>query len=113
MAQGKALIVGSADWDMDPAISLDGLSRGGAVYPAVDDGRLPDAQGRNTRRKFGGSPHPLATIAYTAAILANATPLAKGKPRYGVAALTMPGGLQRPRRRVQASCPTAAASTRW
>ena len=40
--------------------------------------------------RFGSDPHPLATIAYTAAILANAPPLVDS--RYSAAQLTMPGG---------------------
>jgi len=87
---GKLLIIGSADWDNDQAI-LQSPALVGAVYPAVDDtgyrALLPEYAAR-----FGGNPHPLATIAYTAAILANAAPLALTNPRYNAAALTVPGG---------------------
>jgi len=87
---GKALLIGSADWDTDPAI-LAASPLAGAVYPAIDDtGYL--ALKADYQAKFGGSPHPLATIAYTAAILANAAPLAKSKPPYTSAELTTPGG---------------------
>ena len=43
-------------------------------------------------QKFGGTPHPLVTIAYTAVILANASPLSMGTPKYDRAVLTAPGG---------------------
>ena len=86
----KTLRVGSADWDNDEAI-LQSSALMGAIYPAVDDtgyrALLPEYAA-----KFGGNPHPLATIAYTAVILANAAPLAKSNPPYGAAALTIPGG---------------------
>ena len=86
----KTLLVGSADWDNDEAI-LQSSALMGAIYPAVDDtgyrALLPEYAA-----KFGGNPHPLATIAYTAVILANAAPLAKSNPPYGAAALTIPGG---------------------
>jgi ABC-type branched-subunit amino acid transport system substrate-binding protein len=86
----KALLIGSADWDTDAAI-LAASTLAGAVYPAIDDtGYL--ALKTEYQAKFGGSPHPMATIAYTAAILANAAPLAKAKPPYSTALLTTPGG---------------------
>lgn len=87
---GKTLLIGSADWDNDAAI-LQAASLTGAVYPAVDDTGYRAMQPEYTAR-FGGKPHPLATIAYTAAILANAAPLALTNPRYNAAALTVPGG---------------------
>ncbi|MDR3476100.1 MAG: penicillin-binding protein activator [Devosia sp.] len=90
IAQGKALLIGSADWDNDPAI-LATPYLAGAVYPAVDDAGYRALQPDYAAR-FGGNPHPLATIAYTATILANAAPLALANPRYNVQALTIPGG---------------------
>ena len=106
-AQGKALLIGSADWDTDPAI-LAASPLAGAVYPAVDDtGYL--ALKADYQARFGGSPHPLATIAYTAAILANAAPLAKSKPPYTSAELTTPAGSAAVTG-CSASCPTAAAN---
>lgn len=90
IAQGKVLIIGSADWEADPAIrQVPYLT--GAVFPAIDEaGYLamkPDYQAR-----FGTLPHPLATIAYTAIILANNSALSKATPRYSVAQLTLPAG---------------------
>jgi branched-chain amino acid transport system substrate-binding protein len=87
---GTVQIVGSADWNGDAAIaSTPYLS--GAIFPAVDDAGyqalLPEYQAR-----FGAAPHAFATIAYTAAILANASSLAMGTPRYDRAQLTLPGG---------------------
>lgn len=88
--QGKLLIIGSADWDGDAAI-LGTPYLAGAVYPAVDDTGYRALQ-PEYRARFGSDPHPLATIAYTAAILANAAPLARAEPPYGAAQLTAPGG---------------------
>jgi branched-chain amino acid transport system substrate-binding protein len=88
MPQGKVLIVGSADWDRDPAI-LATPALAGAVYPAVDPAGYAALRPEYAAR-FGSDPHPLATIAYTAAILANAPPLVDS--RYSAAQLTMPGG---------------------
>src|SRR5690606_35218324 len=87
---GSVQIIGSADWNADPAIASTPYLVG-AVYPAVDDAGyqalLPQYQ-----QRFGGTPHALATIAYTATILANASSLAMGTPRYDRAQLTLPGG---------------------
>jgi hypothetical protein len=90
VAPGGVLLIGSADWNGDAAIAgTPYLS--GAIYPAVDDAGyqalLPEYQAR-----FGSTPHALATIAYTAVILANATPLALGTPPYDRTQLTLPGG---------------------
>ena len=87
---GTVQLVGSADWNGDAAIaSTPYLS--GTIYPAVDDAGyqalLPEYQAR-----FGSPPHAFATISYTAAILANASSLAMGTPRYDRAQLTLPGG---------------------
>src|SRR5690606_6068847 len=77
---GSVQIIGSADWNADPAIASTPYLVG-AVYPAVDDAGyqtlLPQYQ-----QRFGGTPHALATISYTATILANASSLAMGTPRY-------------------------------
>jgi ABC-type branched-subunit amino acid transport system substrate-binding protein len=88
--QGRLLIIGSADWEADPTIpQVPYLT--GAVFPAVDEaGYLamkPDYQAR-----FGGLPHPLATIAYTAVILANNSTLSKATPRYSAAQVTLSAG---------------------
>ncbi len=87
---GGIQIVGSADWNGDPAI-LSTPYFEGAIYPAVDDAGynaiLPQYQ-----QRFGGTPHPLVTVAYTAVILANAASLALASPRYDKTLLTAPGG---------------------
>lgn len=87
---GTVQLVGSADWGGDAAIAATPYLVG-AIYPSVDDAGyqalLPEYQ-----QKFGGTPHALATIAYTATILANASSLSLGTPRYDRAQLTLPGG---------------------
>jgi hypothetical protein len=87
---GGIQIVGSADWNGDTAI-VNTPYLAGAIYPAVDDkgyqAILPQYQA-----KFGGTPHPFVTLAYTAVILANASSLALAQPRYDRALLTSAGG---------------------
>ena len=83
-------LVGSADWAGDPALfAVPALQ--GAIFPAVDESGLraiaPDYQAR-----FGASPPPMATIAYTATILANVNTLSLASPPYDRAALTNPAG---------------------
>lgn len=87
-APKTALFIGSADWDGDPAI-LATRYLSGAVYPAVDPTGLKTLTPQYAA-KFGGTPNPLATIAYTAVTLANAGPLARA--RYSASALTSPAG---------------------
>lgn len=83
-------VVGSADWTGDPNIVAAPVLQG-AIYPAIDDTGLaaitPDYQAR-----FGSRPPPLATIAYTATILANVNRLSLATPPYGPALLTNPSG---------------------
>ena len=83
-------IIGSADWNGDPQI-LAAPALTGAIYPALDDAGyqaiLPQYQ-----QRFGGTPHPLVTIAYTAVVLANASTLALATPKYDSALLTSAGG---------------------
>lgn len=83
-------IIGSADWDNDINISQTAFLVG-SVYPAIDDaGQLalrPEYQAR-----FGATPHPFATITYTATLLANSSSLALGTPRYDRGQLTRPSG---------------------
>jgi branched-chain amino acid transport system substrate-binding protein len=90
IAPGTVQLVGSADWDGDPSI-LNTTTLAGAIFPAVDDAGynalLPEYQA-----KYGSAPHKLATIAYTATILANAGSLANATPRYDRAQLTLPAG---------------------
>jgi branched-chain amino acid transport system substrate-binding protein len=87
---GTVQIIGSADWNSDSNIAATPYLSG-AYYPAVDDAGyqalLPEYQSR-----FGSVPHAFATISYTATILANASSLAMGTPRYDRAQLTLPGG---------------------
>lgn len=86
----KLAIVGSADWEGDPAIAQ-APSLNGALYPAVDEAGLR-ALSADYAAQFGGQPHPLATLAYTATILANAKPLSMATPRYNAAQLTAASG---------------------
>jgi ABC-type branched-subunit amino acid transport system substrate-binding protein len=90
IAGGAVQVIGSADWNGDQQI-LATPWLGGALYPAVDDqgfqALLPLYQ-----QKFGGTPHPFITLAYTGVILANASPLSMTTPRYDRAVLTSAGG---------------------
>lgn len=80
LAPGRVLLVGSADWQGDMAI-LQSSQLSGAVYPSVDDGGLNAIRG-DYQARFGTQPHPLATIAYTATILANVKTLSMANPPY-------------------------------
>jgi ABC-type branched-subunit amino acid transport system substrate-binding protein len=90
VAGGAIQIVGSADWNGDQNI-MNTPWLAGAIYPAVDDAGyqaiLPLYQ-----QKFGGTPHPFATLAYTGVVLANVSSLSLGTPRYDRAQLTTAGG---------------------
>ncbi len=87
---GTVQIIGSADWNGDSNIaSTPYLSA--AVFPAVDDAGY-QALSAEYQARFGSAPHALATISYTATILANASSLAMGTPKYDRAQLTLPGG---------------------
>lgn len=83
-------IVGSAEWDRDPAI-IAAPSLQGAIYPAVDDTGLK-AISLDYQARFGSIPHPLATIAYTATILANVNTLSLANPPYNPTLMTSPQG---------------------
>jgi len=87
---GGIQVIGSADWNADPNI-LSAPYLAGAIYPAVDEtgyqAILPLYQ-----QRFGGSPHPFVTIAYTAVILANVSSLSMGSPKYDRSILTAPAG---------------------
>ena len=87
---GTVQIVGSADWNADANITNTPYLSG-AVYPAVDDAGYQALLPEYTAR-FGTTPHVLATVSYTATILANATSLAMGTPKYDRAQLTLAGG---------------------
>ena len=83
-------IVGSADWAGDPAIlAMPALT--GAIYPAVDEAGL-NAIAADYQARFNARPHPLATIAYTATILANVNTLSRAVPPYDPALLTGSAG---------------------
>lgn len=87
---GSVQLVGSGDWNNDPAI-YNTTSLAGAIFPA------PDAAGLNAltteyQAKFGTAPHAFGTLAYTATILANARTLANSTPRYDRSLLTAPAG---------------------
>lgn len=86
----RVAIVGSADWEGDPLIRQS-PALNGAFYPAVDEGGLRAISG-DYSAQFGGQPHPLTTIAYTATILANVNTLSMAMPRYGAAQLTSASG---------------------
>src|SRR5690606_29780066 len=83
-------LVGSADWAGDAAIlAAPGLQ--GAIYPAVGEAGYNAIAGDYAAR-FGGRPHQLATLAYTAVILANVNRLSLATPPYDTTLLTAPGG---------------------
>ena len=83
-------IVGSADWDGDPAIAA-ASQLTGAIYPSVDPaGRA--AISADYAARFGGQPHALATIAYTATILANVNTLSMAPQPYNGTLLTAATG---------------------
>ena len=83
-------IVGSADWEGDPTIS-GSAQLAGAIYPAVDPAGMA-AIAADYQRQFGGPPHALATIAYTATILANVNTLSMASPPYNPALMTSAQG---------------------
>jgi branched-chain amino acid transport system substrate-binding protein len=83
-------IVGSADWASDPGL-LANPSLVGAIFPAVDEAGL-NAIRADYQARFGGVPPQMATIAYTATILANVNTLSLATPPYDAALLTNPAG---------------------
>lgn len=88
--RNRVTLVGSADWEGDPTIRQSpGLA--GAYYPAVDESGINALRGEY-QAKFGMPPHPLATIAYTATILANVNTLSMATPRYNQTLLTAASG---------------------
>ncbi len=88
--RSKVTIMGSANWDNDVKIASTAFLAG-AVYPTVDDaGQLalkPDYMAR-----FGTEPHPFASIAYTAVLLANSSALSMATPKYPADQLTRASG---------------------
>jgi ABC-type branched-subunit amino acid transport system substrate-binding protein len=87
---GTVQLVGSGDWNGDPSIA-NTTSLAGAIFPAPDQAGL-NALTTEYQAKFGTAPHPFATLAYTATILANARSLATGTPRYDRGMLTAGAG---------------------
>ncbi len=88
--RSKVTIMGSADWDGDIKIASTAFLTG-AVYPAVDDAGLTALRPSYVAR-FGTEPHPLASIAYTAVLLANSSTLALATPPYSASLLTRASG---------------------
>jgi hypothetical protein len=90
VAMNRLLLIGSADWNGDPAVTGSAYLSG-AIYPAVDESGyqaiLPLYQ-----QKYATAPHPFVTLAYTAVILANVSALSMGSPKYDPAILTGPAG---------------------
>ena len=86
--QGSVQLIGSADWNNDSTIANTPYLAG-AIYPATDDAGFKSLSA-DYQAMFGRPPHQLATVAYTAVILANATSLAMAK--YPSAQLTTPTG---------------------
>jgi ABC-type branched-subunit amino acid transport system substrate-binding protein len=83
-------IVGSADWEGDPTIAT-ASQLNGAIYPAVDPAGMAAISG-DYQRQFGSRPHALATIAYTATILANVNTLSMATPPYNPVLMTSAQG---------------------
>ena len=83
-------LVGSADWEGDQTI-MTASQLAGAIYPAVDGAGMAAIRA-DYQARFGGQPHALATIAYTATILANVNTLSMANPPYNSVLLTSPTG---------------------
>src|SRR5690606_20737329 len=90
LAPDAVQIVGSADWEGDPAIAT-ASQLNGAIYPSVDPAGMA-AISADYQRQFGSRPHALATIAYTATILANVNTLSMATPPYNPVLLTSAQG---------------------
>lgn len=90
IAPGTVQLIGSGDWNNDAAVA-NTTTLAGAIFPAVDDAGLR-ALTAEYQARFGSAPHPLATLAYTATILANASTLSNATPRYDRAVLTTATG---------------------
>ncbi len=88
--RGSVTIIGSADWDNDVNISQTPYLVG-AIYPAIDD-TGQQALRPEYQTRFGATPHPFASIAYTATLLANSSSLALGTPKYDRGQLTRASG---------------------
>lgn len=83
-------VVGSADWEGDTAIA-GATQLNGAIYPTVDPAGMTAIRA-DYQRQFGSQPHALATIAYTAVILANVNTLSMATPPYNPVLMTSAQG---------------------
>lgn len=83
-------LVGSADWASDPTLLAQPSLRG-AIFPAVDEAGLNVIAG-DYQARFGSRPPQMATIVYTATILANVNTLSLANPPYDAATLTNSSG---------------------
>jgi branched-chain amino acid transport system substrate-binding protein len=83
-------LVGSADWANDPALTAN-PALVGAIFPAVDEVGL-NAIRADYQARFGSAPPQMATIAYTATILANVNTLSLATPPYSPQLLANPSG---------------------
>lgn len=83
-------LVGSADWANDAGLRATPALIG-AIYPAVDEAGLNAIRG-DYQTRFGSAPPQMATIAYTATILANVKTLSLAQPPFTAALLTNPSG---------------------
>lgn len=90
IAPGRVQLIGSGDWNNDAAVA-NTTTLAGAIFPAVDETGFRTLTAEYQAR-FGSAPHPLATLAYTATILANASTLSNASPRYDRAVLTTATG---------------------
>lgn len=86
----RIAILGSSDWAGDGAIAAQPYLTG-AFFAAIDQSGLA-AIAPQYRQRFGGEPHQLATIAYSAVLLASNPVLANAAPRYGPQMLLSPSG---------------------
>ncbi|ODT72752.1 MAG: hypothetical protein ABS75_02810 [Pelagibacterium sp. SCN 63-23] len=84
------VLVGSADWANDPGLATNPALQG-TIFPAVDEAGLNAIAG-DYQAKFGSRPPQMATIAYTATILANVNTLSMANPPYNPALLSNPSG---------------------
>lgn len=82
-------ILGSADWEGDGAIWGQPYLAG-AAYPAIDPNGLA-ALAPQYQARFGAAPHPFATLAFSAVLLANTPSLSQAMPPFGNGLLA-PGG---------------------
>lgn len=83
-------ILGSADWAGQAEIFAHAYLAG-ALFPAIDAAGLA-ALTPDYRARFGDQPPQLATIAYSAVVLANTRALAHAAPRYSAQMLLSPAG---------------------